>query len=151
MATDLTRKEKDILRMIKSNCHLGSKNYSRNMERYFHHINKAGIPIFNLEETYQKIRLVARVIAGLGNIEDLMVISSRIMGQRPFVKFSSYTKCNVASSSRWTPGCFTNYQTKNFKEPKMILVCDPYADYKPLKESSYVNIPTIALCNSQHS
>lgn len=33
----------------------------------------------------------------------------------------------------------------------MIIVSDPHADYKAIKESSYVNIPVIALCDSHHS
>ena len=33
----------------------------------------------------------------------------------------------------------------------MILVADPHADYKAIKESSYVNVPIIALCDSHHS
>ena len=148
MATELSRKERDILKMVKSNCHLGSRNYSKNMERFFHSITNKGIPVFDLEQTYQKIKLAALVIAGMPDIEEVMVISSRTAGQRPVVKFSTFTGCAVTSSSRWTPGCFTNYQTKQFKEPRLILVADPYADSKPVIEASYMNIPCIALCNS---
>lgn len=148
MATELSRKERDILKMVKSNCHLGSRNYSINMERFFHSITNKGIPIFDLEQTYQKIKLAALVIAGMPDISEVMVISSRTAGQRPVVKFSTFTGCSVTSSSRWTPGCLTNHLTKQFKEPRLILVADPYADSKPVLEASYMNIPCIALCNS---
>jgi small subunit ribosomal protein SAe len=33
----------------------------------------------------------------------------------------------------------------------LILVADPHADYKAIKESSYVNVPIVALCDSHHS
>lgn len=46
------------------------------------------------------------------------------------------------------PGSFTNYKTKQFREPKIIIVADPYADFAAIKEASYVNIPVIALCDS---
>ena len=67
------------------------------------------------------------------------------------VKFSHFTGCSVASSSRWTPGSLTNYRTNQFKEPKLIIVVDPYADFKPIKEASYANIPVIALCDTHNN
>lgn len=33
----------------------------------------------------------------------------------------------------------------------MILVVDPYADYKALKEASYASIPVIALCDTHNN
>ena len=33
----------------------------------------------------------------------------------------------------------------------MLIVVDPYADYKPIKEASYCNIPVIALCDTHNS
>lgn len=67
------------------------------------------------------------------------------------VKFSKFTGCSVNNSTKWTPGSLTNYETKQYKEPKLIIVADPYADYKAIKESSYVNVPVIALCDAHHS
>ena len=81
----------------------------------------------------------------------MYAISSRDYGQRAVIKFASHTKCSVTSSSRWTPGSLTNHQTKQFKEPKVVIVADPYADFKSIKEASYANIPIIALCDSHNN
>ncbi|KAK2100912.1 hypothetical protein P7K49_022260 [Saguinus oedipus] len=35
-----------------------------------------------------------------------------------------------------------------FREPQLLVVTDPRADHQPLTEASYVNLPTIALCNT---
>ena len=67
------------------------------------------------------------------------------------MKFSKFTGCSVNNSTKWTPGSLTNYETKQYKEPKLIIVADPHADFKAIKESSYVNVPVIALCDSHHS
>ena len=32
-----------------------------------------------------------------------------------------------------------------------MVVVDPYADYKPIKEASYMNIPVIALCDTHNN
>ena len=147
----LTRKESDILRLLHSNTHIGSKNYTHAMEKYIHNISKEGVPVFKVDETYEKIRLAARIIAGVQDLSEVYAISSREFGQRAVVKFAHYTKCSVTSSSRWTPGSLTNYKTKQFKEPKLIIVVDPYADFKPIMEASYCNIPVIALCDTHNS
>ena len=45
----------------------------------------------------------------------------------------------------------TNQITKKFIEPRLIIVNDPRTDYNALVESSYVNIPVIAICNSDNN
>jgi len=38
--------------------------------------------------------------------------------------------------------------TKKFQEPRLLIVADPKNDRQAVIEASYVNIPTIALCNT---
>jgi small subunit ribosomal protein SAe len=45
----------------------------------------------------------------------------------------------------------TNQNTKKFVEPRLLILTDPRIDYNALKESSYVNIPIIALCNTDNN
>ena len=149
-SNQLNLREKDIFRLLQSKCHIGSRNYNIQMKRYIHHFNPKGIPIFNVNETYDKIRLAARIIAGM-NPEEVLCVSSRESGQRAVVKFSQVTGCGVAPSGKWCSGTLTNHQTKNFIEPKLLVVVDPYADYKPIKEGSYMNIPVISLCDTKNS
>jgi len=90
--------------------------------------------------------LAARIIAAIDNPADVCVISARPYGQRAVLKFAAHTGA-VAIAGRFTPGNFTNYITKSFKEPRLIIVTDPRTDAQAIKESSYVNIPVIALCD----
>lgn len=73
MTRQLSNKDQDYLRLVKSDSHIGSAIVNKSMERYISHRNEKNIPIFNLEHTYNKIKLAARIIAGLKNIEDAMV------------------------------------------------------------------------------
>ena len=52
-------------------------------------------------------------------------------------------KCSCPMS-----GTFTNQIQKNFEEPRLLLLTDPRTDHQPIKESAYVNIPTIAFCDT---
>lgn len=43
------------------------------MKRYVSHKSSSGVHILNLEDTWQKIKLAARIIAGVDNPEDVIV------------------------------------------------------------------------------
>jgi small subunit ribosomal protein SAe len=64
------------------------------------------------------------------------------------LKFAAHTGA-TAIAGRFTPGNFTNYITRSFKEPRLIIVTDPRTDAQALREASYVNIPVIALCDTE--
>jgi len=104
--------------------------------------------IINLQYTWDKIVLAARIIAAIDNPKDVCAISARDWGQRAVLKFSSFTGA-TGIAGRFTPGTFTNQQQqKDFKEPRLLIITDTRVDHQPLTEASYVNIPTIAFCNS---
>lgn len=67
--------------------------------------------------------------------------------KRAVLKFASATGATTFHG-RFTPGTFTNQIQAAFREPRLLIVTDPRADHQPLTEASYVNIPTIALCNT---
>lgn len=95
----------------------------------------------------EKIVFAARIIAAIDNPGDVCVISARPYGQRAVLKFAAHTGAQ-AIAGRFTPGSFTNYITRSFKEPRLIVVTDPRTDAQAIKEASYVNIPVIALCDT---
>src|ERR1700761_6279273 len=122
------------------------------MVRIFHKIcfkcvHAVGPKMFLQRGSREKIVLAARIIAAIDNPADICVISARPYGQRAVLKFASHTGA-TAIAGRFTPGNFTNYITRSFKEPRLIIVTDPRTDAQAIKEASYVNIPVIALCDT---
>jgi small subunit ribosomal protein SAe len=95
----------------------------------------------------EKIVLAARIIVAIDNPADICVISARPYGQRAVLKFAAHTGA-IAIAGRFTPGNFTNYITRSFREPRLIIVTDPRTDAQAIKEASYVNIPVIALTDT---
>lgn len=95
----------------------------------------------------EKIVLAARIIATIDNPADICAVSARPYGQRAVLKFAAHTGA-TAIAGRFTPGNFTNYITRSFKEPRLIIVTDPRTDAQAIKEASYVNIPVIGLCDT---
>lgn len=74
-------------------------------------------------------------------------MSSRPYAQRAILKFGTHTGANYCGG-KWVPGTLTNQNTKKYLEPRLVIVCDPRLDHQALSEASLVNIPVIALADS---
>jgi small subunit ribosomal protein SAe len=143
----LNAKEDDIAKMLACQVHIGTRNLEPAMERYVWKRRNDGVHLIDLRKTWEKLTLAARIIASIENPADVCVISGRTQGQRAILKFAKYTGAQ-AIAGRWTPGTFTNQIQQNFVEPRLLILTDPTTDHQPVRESSYVNIPTIALCHT---
>ncbi|GFT30810.1 symplekin [Nephila pilipes] len=106
-----------------------------------------GVYLISLKKTWEKLILAARAIVAIENPADVCVISARPYGQRAVLKFAAATGAS-AVAGRFVPGTFTNQIQAAFKEPRLLVVTDPRIDHQPLTEASYVNIPSIAFCNT---
>jgi len=133
--------------MLSANVHTGTKNSDDSMTEYIWRRRNDGIYILNIGKTWEKLILAARVICAIENPEDVIAISARPYGMRAVLKFAHYTGAN-SIAGRFTPGTFTNQITKQFREPRLLIVTDPRTDSQSVKEASYVNLPVIALCDS---
>lgn len=118
------------------------------MKEFVQGKNQAGNYIFKVDQIYRRIKLAARLIASIPSLSEVIVVCAKEHGQRAVYKFGQYTGCTASASSRWIPGTLTNQTTKKFQEPRLLVVADPKNDRQAVIEASYVNIPTIALCNT---
>jgi small subunit ribosomal protein SAe len=143
----LALREDDVTKFLACGAHLGAQNLDFQMEQYIYKRKQDGQYIINLRKTWEKILLAARAIAAIENPADVCVISARPYGQRAVLKFASYTGATPIAG-RFTPGTFTNQIQAAFREPRLLVVTDPRQDHQPVTEASYVNIPVIALCNT---
>ena len=143
-------REEDIKALLAAKAHLGTRNVNAMMRPYVFRRRTDGVHIFNVAETYKKIQLAARIIVAIENPEDVIAIGARPYAQRAVLKFAKYTGSQYMAG-RFTPGTFTNQITKQFREPRLLIVTDPNVDHQPIREASYVNIPTIAFCDSETS
>uniref|UniRef100_A0A6A7FZH0 Small ribosomal subunit protein uS2 n=1 Tax=Hirondellea gigas TaxID=1518452 RepID=A0A6A7FZH0_9CRUS len=147
MADVLALTEDDVRLMVAAGVHIGQKNLEADMAEYVHKRASSGVHIINLAKTWEKLLLAARVLVAIENPDDVCVVSSCDFGTRAAYKFGQYTGSYVVSG-RYTPGTFTNQICKSFVEPRVLLVTDPRTDSQPVKEASYVNVPVIALCDT---
>jgi small subunit ribosomal protein SAe len=133
--------------MLASQVYVGTTNCSKKMKNYVYTRNKDGCHYLNIAKTWEKLMIAARVIAAINNPKDVLIASSKIYAQRAILKFATYTGATYVGG-KWTPGQLTNQITKKYIEPRLLIVCDPRIDHQALREASYMNIPIIALCDS---
>jgi small subunit ribosomal protein SAe len=143
----LQPKEEDIQMMLSAGVHTGTRNSDSAMEEYIWRRRNDGVHILNIGKTWEKLMLAARVIVAIENPEDVIAISARPYGMRAVLKFAQYTGAQ-SLAGRFTPGTFTNQITKQFREPRLLVITDPRTDSQAVREASYVNLPVIAFCDS---
>ena len=143
----LTPREEDIQKMLAAQCHIGTPNLELAMNDYIWRRRSDVIHIINVGKTWEKLALAARIIVTIENPADVLAVSARPYGGRAVLKYAHYTGAQ-ADAKRYTPGTFTNQLTRNFREPRVLIVTDPRTDSQAVNEAAKVNIPVIAFCDS---
>lgn len=139
--------EATMQRLLAGHCHLGTKNVTHNMNKYVYARTKEGVHVINVHMTWEKLMLAARVIAAIENPQDVMATSLRLFGQRAIFKYAQHTGANF-TAGRFIPGTFTNQIQAKFQQPRILIVTDPRMDHQAVGEAAKVNIPVIALCDT---
>ena len=137
----------DVWMLLACQAHIGAVNLDACMAPYVYKTRADGVNIINLHATWEKLLLAARIIAGIENPQDIVVVSQRDYGQRAVLKLAKYLGVH-AIAGRFTPGMFTNQIQKRYTEPRLLIVTDPRVDHQAVVEAGYCNLPVIALCGT---
>jgi len=138
--------------MLACDVHIGDRNCQTTMKNYVFKRRADGIHIIDLRKTWEKIVLAARAIVTIENARDVCVVATSNQGSTPYAQRASLKLAHYlgahAIAGKFTPGTFTNYIQADFYEPRLLLVANPHKDHQSVTEASYVNLPVIALCNT---
>lgn len=143
----LSLSEPDAAKLLCAQAHTGAPNVDFQMAQYIYKKTTRGVPIINVRRMWEKLLLAARAIVAIENPAEVYVLSARPYGQRAVLKFAAYTGATPIAG-RYTPGALTNQIQAAFREPRLLVVTDPFSDSQPVTEASYVNIPVIAFCDT---
>jgi small subunit ribosomal protein S2 len=134
---------------LEAGVHIGTKFKMPGMKKFIFSTRKDGINILSIEEIDKRIRLAAKLIASY-KPEEVLVTASRIYAITPAKKFAEVTGCKIVEG-RFIPGTLTDPNSKNFVEPKLLLVSNPRNEKQAIKEAGLMNIPVVALCDTDNS
>ena len=134
---------------LTSGVHIGTNVTTRFMNPYVYRVRKDGLYILDIRLTDERIRFAAKLLSNY-HPEDVLIASARQYGTVPSSRMARI--CSFISiPGRFVPGTLTNYRSKSFIEPRIILVNDPRSDKQAMSEAKKMNIPVIALCDSDNS
>ena len=128
--------------------HIGTKQKSKDMEPYVYKVREDGLRILNVNMTSEKVVEAAQFLKEF-DPKDVLIVSARQYGWKPATKFAE--ACGFECiAGRFTPGRLTNPEMRFFIEPKVIVLTDPAADAQAFREATNINIPVIAMCDSNN-
>lgn len=133
---------------LEAGIHIGTRVRTFDMRKYVFKRRDDGLYIVDLRKTDERLTQVAKILAKY-KPEDILVVASRLYSSNPALKFSTLTGIPVLRG-RFIPGTMTNLSYKGFKEPKLILVCDPKGEQEAIAEGAKNNVPIIAFCDTDN-
>jgi len=128
--------------------HIGTQQKTKDMMRFVYRVRTDGLYVLDIQSTDERIIAAANLLAKY-DISRVLVVSSRQYGQFPAKMFSKATGCRSALG-RFIPGMLTNPQMDSYFEPEIVIVTDPAGDAQVIKEACDINIPVIALADSNN-
>lgn len=134
----LVEKEK----YLENGVHIGTSSKTNDMKRFIYKTMPNGLTVLNLSTLDERIGIAAEFLATHKNI--------LVVGRKVSKPIDTFTKAVGARSitGRFMPGSLTNPSFKNFFEPDVVLITDPFIDKQVLKEALDIRIPVVALCNT---
>ncbi|TBT97234.1 ribosomal protein S0 [Hamiltosporidium magnivora] len=136
--------------LIGCSCHLGGTNCTNYLRKYiFGQRPDDKIHVIDIPKMWKKLILAARMFVAVENPKNVIVVSNKNFGRRAVLKFCETTGATPITG-RFIPGSFTNQEIKGVREPRLVLVSDPFADKQTVAENSYINTPCIAFTNTDN-
>ncbi|MEA1992917.1 MAG: 30S ribosomal protein S2 [Euryarchaeota archaeon] len=133
---------------LTSGIHIGTQQKTGYMDKYIFRVRKDGLFVLDVKVTDQRIRDVAKFLAKF-EPHKILTVSTRVYGHKPARTFSKSTGIKYVTG-RFVPGTLTNPECEYYVEPDVLIVTDPRADKRALKEAAEQGIPVVALCDTEN-
>lgn len=128
--------------------HIGTQQKTKDMMRFVYRVRTDGLYVLDIQSTDERIIAASELLSKF-DISRVLVVSSRQYGQFPARMFAKATGCRSALG-RFIPGMLTNPKMDSYFEPEIVIVTDPAGDAQVIKEAFDINIPVIALADSNN-
>jgi len=134
---------------LEAGAHIGTHNKNGGMKEFIYKVRDDGLHVLDLKKLDERLKVAASFLASFDK-NGVFVVSNKDNARQPVQKFCELTGFSPLLG-RFTPGRFTNPSRADFVEPKLVLVVDPSSDKQAVREAFSVNVPVIALCDTNNS
>jgi small subunit ribosomal protein S2 len=134
---------------LEAGIHIATKTKSPGMKKFIYKVREDRLYLLDLKTIDNRIKVAATMIARY-EPKDIVVTASRIYAIVAAQKFAETIEAKFIKG-RVTPGVFTNPNREGFMEPRLLIISDSRNEKQAIKEASKVNVPIIALSDTDNS
>ncbi len=128
--------------------HIGTSRKINDMKKFVFKVRSDGLAILDVGTIDKRIRTAASMLAKFAP-EKVVIVCGRDIGKKPVQEFCKLTGFHHITT-RFMPGSLTNPASDSYFEPELIFVIDPATDRQSIMESLRMNIPILALCDTNN-
>ena len=129
---------------LSAGVHIGMKQQTKDMKKFVYKVRSDGLAVLNVSMIDERIKTAAKMLA---KYDKLIIVSRKVMGQKPAVKFAELTGAKSVTG-RFLPGTVTNPAFRGYFEPSILIATDPLIDKQAITEAVKMRLPIIALCDT---
>lgn len=133
---------------VKAGIHLATYVITPDMRQYVYRRRADGLAILNTNMINDKLKTACEFLSKYP-VEEIILVCKREAGWKAAKLFSSITGIRVFTK-KYSAGIITNPSLKDFFEPSLVVVCDPWLDKNAIHDASLSGIPVISLCDSNN-
>ena len=135
---------------LQSGIHIGTKLRTGDMREYVYKRRKDKIYIMDIDKINERIQYAINFITKYPP-EEIVIVATRTYAENAAKKLAELVGGVEVISKRFIPGTFTNPELPYFKEPSLVIVCDPRGEKEAIREANMMNIPVLALLDTENS
>ena len=134
---------------MEAGAHIGTRNKNGAMKDFIYKVRDDGLHVLDLKKLDERLKAAGNLLSSVDKSK-VFIVSNKDNARQAVSKFCELTGF-MPLVGRFTPGRFTNPSRVDFVEPKMVFVSDPGSDKQAVKEAFAVNVPAIALCDTNNN
>lgn len=128
--------------------HIGTKYKNGFSDKYVHRARSDGLKIIDTGIIDEKLKVLINFMSNF-EPQDFAIMGRRDNAKKPLSIFSKIIGCDIFTG-RYLPGKLTNASLEDFKEYKVVIVCDPLTDKNILQEAFETGVFTIGFCDTNN-
>ena len=128
--------------------HIGTKFKNGFTDKYIQKSRADGLKILDVEAIDTRLKVFIDFLSRYEPSE-FVIMGRRENAKKALKMFSKIVGCDVFTG-RYLPGKLTNTELEDYKEYKVVIVCDPLTDKNILNEAFDRGIMTVGFCDTNN-
>jgi small subunit ribosomal protein S2 len=128
--------------------HIGTKYKNGFTDKFIQRARADGLKILNTEDVDKRLKVLINLLSKYDPSE-FVIMGRRENAKKPLQMFAKLVGCDIFTG-RYLPGKLTNVALEDYKEYKLVIVCDPLTDKNILNEAFEQGNFTVGFCDTNN-